>query len=276
MKKWILLLALLSFRAYALENTCGENCVYSMFENGTDENGNVTYTLVLEPSDTTKTATIGPYSRTSDYHTSAPWGRTNVSRVEVKEGITDIGGHAFEDMPSITYVDLPTGLKTIGVEAFNQAGIKTLTIPDSVTDIGEWAFSSNKFLTTLVLGENLQNIGAKAFANNQSLKNVVIPESVLNLSSTTFGGVGSYRRSVLLDNIYCSNAQNEQCDAAVADMGIVSKTYEKYGNGYLFDGKFYAKFSDIGTPNHVKKRIYTTDEASRISGKKNSVSIRYK
>ena len=280
MKKWILLFAFLSFKAYAEENVCGTNCVYSMFENGTDENGNVTYTLVLEPSDSTKTAKIGSYARVADtesstgHSTNAPWFQTAVTRVEVKEGITDIGAHAFEDMPSITSVELPSGLKSIGNEAFNHAELKTLTIPDSVTDIGSWAFSSNKSLTTLVLGENLQNIGANAFANNQLLKSVVIPDSVVNLSATAFGGITSY--TMLLNEIYCSNAQTEQCDAAVAYMGLSSKTYEKYGDGYLFDGKFYAKFSDIGSQDYVKKRIYTVDEANKVSGKKNTFKIRYK
>ena len=55
------------------------------------------------------------------------------------------------------------------------------------------------------------------------------------------------------------------------------KTYEKFGNQYYSNGKFYNSFNDIGTPKYIKKRIYTIDEATKVSKETgNTFKLRYK
>lgn len=82
---------------------------------------------------------------------SSPWLRTakNISDIKsivIEEGITSIGAKAFYDLEYVSSVSLPSTLTKIGAEAFrvfstdNCASMfKTITIPASVTEIGEKA-----------------------------------------------------------------------------------------------------------------------------------------
>ena len=45
---------------------------------------------------------------------------------------------------------------------------------------------------------------------------------------------------------------------------------------FIVGGKFYASLDDFLTGNYVKHRIYTIDEANRVAGEKNRVSITYR
>ena len=52
--------------------------------------------------------------------------------------------------------------------------------------------------------------------------------------------------------------------------------YQKDGKEYFYNNRWYASPNDIGTTNHIKKRIYTINEANAVAGKVNSVKIRYR
>ncbi len=66
--------------------------------------------------------------------------------------------------------------------------IKTVVIPDSVTKIGEGAFSGCTNLQTVVLGKNVKYINAKAFYKCTKIKKIVIPDSVEKIGKQAFFG----------------------------------------------------------------------------------------
>ena len=45
---------------------------------------------------------------------------------------------------------------------------------------------------------------------------------------------------------------------------------------FIVGGKFYASLDDLAQGKYIPKRIYTIDEANRVAGEKNRVSIRYR
>lgn len=63
-------------------------------------------------------------------------------------------------------------------------------IPDSVEEIGEFAFS-NKSFEKLILPNGLKKIGDSAFSGCYRLKNIVIPESVIEIGNNPFIGCTS-------------------------------------------------------------------------------------
>lgn len=282
MKKWVLMLVFcLFFNAHADElPLCGTNCTYSLVQNGTDKNNEPTYTLIMEPIDQNQEAsTLGSATCTGGCHNTSLWANSNVTKVEFKEGITKIGGSTLEFMPTVTEITLPQGLKEVGQEAFYGVRITNIDIPNTVTSIGSWAFIIST-LQSVNLPQNLTSIGDIAFANS-SLTEVVIPESVTTLSNSAFGYNNPSWKSAAIKNLYCSEALKSQCKAAVQwkkDLGqtINVIAYQKYGDEYYVDGRFYEKPQDIGTKNHIKKRIYTIEEANRVAGEKNRVSIKYR
>ena len=66
--------------------------------------------------------------------------------------------------------------------------IRSVTIQQNVTSIGDRAFNGCSALTTLSLGEDIQTIGNYAFENCTSLTGVTIPQSVTSIGDYAFEG----------------------------------------------------------------------------------------
>lgn len=88
-----------------------------------------------------------------------------------------------------------TWYKVIGIEVtsnnamtLNATNLKSITIPDTVTYIGEGgAFYNCESLETVIIqGNNLTTIGHHAFSGCKNLKSINIPDSVTNIGYCSF------------------------------------------------------------------------------------------
>ena len=64
--------------------------------------------------------------------------------------------------------------------------VKTLIISDSVTSIGDYAFSDCYALTSVNIPNSVKSIGSGAFKDCTSLTSITIPDSVTSINSYTF------------------------------------------------------------------------------------------
>jgi hypothetical protein len=87
--------------------------------------------------------------------------------------VTVVKGFQYKGITSVT---IPNSVTHIGKYAFLFNPLTSITIPDSVIEIGEEAFCSNR-LTSVSLGNNIRSIGGLAFYENQ-LTDITIPDSV--------------------------------------------------------------------------------------------------
>ena len=145
----------------------------------------------------------------------------SLTSVTIPDSVTSIGEHAFEACYSLTSVTIPdsvtsiggwafescSNLESIAVSAYNTAyasedgilythdmktllccpGAKTsVTIPDSVTSIGGWAFEWCYSLTSVTIPDSVTSIGEYAFAWCESLTSVTIPRSVTKIGENAF------------------------------------------------------------------------------------------
>ncbi|MGN0223691.1 MAG: leucine-rich repeat domain-containing protein [Muribaculaceae bacterium] len=69
-----------------------------------------------------------------------------------------------------------------------KASIKSVIIPDCVTEIGDEAFHECKNMETIAIGQGIKKIGVRAFCNCSTLKSVVIPDSVTEIGYAAFLG----------------------------------------------------------------------------------------
>lgn len=111
--------------------------------------------------------------------------------------VTGLGKDSFTGYPfagdwykfgrNIRSVTIPQSVTSIGDSAFSFCiALTEVTIPQSVTSIGDSAFGRCYKLQTLSLGENIETIGNRAFEDCWDLTNVTIPEKVETINPDTF------------------------------------------------------------------------------------------
>ncbi len=107
------------------------------------------------------------------------------------EAVERIPANLCYKMSKLTSVTIPYSVTSIGNYAFSGCtGLTSITIPESVTSIGESAFYGCKNIETIVFGSGIETIGSNAFANCQSIYEMTIyATKVPNISENTFSGV---------------------------------------------------------------------------------------
>lgn len=94
------------------------------------------------------------------------------SNYSVKSNTKTIADYAFADV--------------VGNE--NHRNLKSISIPNSVTNIGSSAFSNCAKLTSITIPDGVTGIGDRAFSGCSSLTSITIPDSVTSIGSSAFGG----------------------------------------------------------------------------------------
>ncbi|MDR0920423.1 MAG: leucine-rich repeat protein, partial [Oscillospiraceae bacterium] len=104
---------------------------------------------------------------------------------------------------------IPDGVNSIDDWAFDHSDLTSITIPESVTSIGDAAFQSCENLTSISIPEGVTSIGTAMFNNCSSLTSITIPESVTSIGEDAFyncdsltisGYTGSYAETYALEN----------------------------------------------------------------------------
>lgn len=84
---------------------------------------------------------------------------------------------------------IPDSVTSIGNSAFWYCnGLTRITIPDSVTSIGDYAFRYCRSLTSVTIGNGVQRIEYQAFYDCSGLTSITIPDSVKRIRSDAFNG----------------------------------------------------------------------------------------
>ena len=161
----------------------------------------------------------------------APWfsRHHSITAVEIGEGITSIGNHAFTNSPNLTKVTISDSVISIGESAFALCqSLINVTIPDSVTSIGGYAFNSCKFLTKITIPDSVTSIGQAAFAWCKSLTEIIIPDSVISIGQGAFCGCSSLTKITIPNYITsigdstfstCSSLKNIMIPYGVTSIG---------------------------------------------------------
>ncbi len=121
---------------------------------------------------------------------------TSLNCVTIPNSVTNIGAAAFDYCTSLTDIKIPDSVVSIedgfrvpedvqprGV--FGRCALTSITIPNSVTYIGKYAFVSCTSLTNVTIGYGVTTIGYGAFESS-GLTSVTIPGSVTNIGESAF------------------------------------------------------------------------------------------
>ena len=138
--------------------------------------------------------------------------------------VTITGANQFETIMSLAIPETIEGnpVTAIGDWAFglpeeNNGQLVCVTIPDSVTSIGEGAFVENYNLKSVIIGNGVRSIGASAFAYCYGLENVQIGNNVTTLGRSAFWYCG-LKSIIIPDSVKSIGIQ------AFGDCGLESIT----------------------------------------------------
>ena len=123
-----------------------------------------------------------------------PWAeyKSQIEKVIVKKGVTDLGWNAFSGCTELTKVVLPEGVENIGYKTFSSCDkLEEIELPGTVTVVGSYTFKGCTSLKKVVLPYGVKEIEKAAFADCTSLKQIDIPNSVLKIYDGAFFGCTS-------------------------------------------------------------------------------------
>jgi uncharacterized protein YjdB/uncharacterized protein YkwD len=126
---------------------------------------------------------------------------------KIPNSVTKIGSCAFINNACLTSIDL-NKVQTIESSAFQGTQLQSVTIPDSVTSVGDFTFYKSNVqsvtfgkgltetsyqmfencynLTTINFGSTLTTLGAQSFAYCTALKSVTLPANIKEIESGCF------------------------------------------------------------------------------------------
>ena len=116
------------------------------------------------------------------------------SIVDIPATVTAIGEGAFAGRSTLTHVNFPEGLTSIGVRAFQATGLEQVEIPEGVISIGRYAFSECRRLQSFRLGLNspLKSIEDGLVSGCSQLRNFYLPIStscrIASIGESAFSG----------------------------------------------------------------------------------------
>ena len=107
---------------------------------------------------------------------------------------------SFRNQKIESYI-IPDSVTDIGDYAFSHSSLSNIVIPDSVTAIGEYAFEYCSSLSNIVIPNSVTAIGDFAFSDCSSLSNIVIPDSVTAIGNRAFSCCSSLSNIVIPDSV---------------------------------------------------------------------------
>lgn len=167
---------------------------------------------------------------------------TNLESVTLPEGLAIIGNEAFYKS-GVKTVSLPSTLSSMGASAFRECvNLQGIVLPDALKDIAEYSFCGCSNLKTVSFGNQIASIENNAF-DHTGVENVVFPNSVKTIGVQAFANcpmlksiiINDASVSVKLGAFYnCVNLENVNLGNAVYDIGDIDG--DVYRTKGVFEG----------------------------------------
>ncbi|MBR5176415.1 MAG: leucine-rich repeat protein [Bacteroidales bacterium] len=114
--------------------------------------------------------------------------RTDISSVEIPEGVTSLSSGVFDSCGELVSVSLPSSLEVIGANAFSFCNkLEEITLPDGLKEIGHEAFWSTG-IKSFILPKGVEELPNMVFHECHNLKFVTLHSNLKVIGSGAFEG----------------------------------------------------------------------------------------
>ena len=156
---------------------------------------------------------------------------TQLTKVILAKTLESIPVWAFGSCTSLADVTWPQNLKTISYYAFYEAPIATLQLPETVTSIGDKAFSNNKAITRFVFPKHVGKV-LSTFSGCTNLTEVVLPEDATEIYTEAFMGTGI--KQIIIPEGYTTIMEEAFKSCQQVETIVLPSTLTTFKGGYHF------------------------------------------
>lgn len=156
---------------------------------------------------------------------------TQLTKVILAKTLESIPVWAFGSCTSLADVTWPQNLKTISYYAFYEAPIATLQLPETVTSIGDKAFSNNKAITRFVFPKHVGKV-LSTFSGCTNLTEVVLPEDATEIYKEAFMGTGI--KQIIIPEGYTTIMEEAFKSCPQLETIVLPSTLTTFKGGYHF------------------------------------------
>lgn len=154
---------------------------------------------------------------------------------------------------------------SVGTAAFYNSKTTQITLPDTVTTIGWWAFYGCKLLENVQFGNSITTICYGAFMNCSSLRSASLPMSINKIEADAFAVSCTTNKNV--NDIYSglnTSFQKYTVDNTFTIEGYAGTYAQNYAddNSLVFNNIGRIMFGDVNCDGHVDET--DVDELERI------------
>lgn len=112
-----------------------------------------------------------------------------------------IGQYAFVGCNNLEDIQLNEGLKEVGFAAFWLTPLTSIVLPNSVEQLGTWAFAEMPNLTSVTIGDEIEKIPYSAFKNCVRLVDVRLGQQVNTIANSAFEGCTALEHITLPETV---------------------------------------------------------------------------
>ena len=185
--------------------------------------------------------------------TSRPWAdqAAGIAVVHFSGNIETLVSSAFADT-ALQSITIPDSVRAIGNFAFyNCKDLQTVDLPAGLQSIGEGAFSGCSSLQISSLPEGLESIGSRAFMNCTSITSLTVPNSVVsmgdlifrycnNLKNLTLPFLGNTRNDTFACGFSRFFADNSDYTCSALETVTVTDAYNIQEKAFKYEANAYA------------------------------------
>ena len=165
---------------------CGDNVYYGFSEDGE--------TLALFGTGATWDYTFDMSQ--SPICTSPFYDNSNLEKIIVEDGITEIGDYLFMNCFNTISVSVPSTVTRLGKNSMQGLKFVSFDIPEGVTSIAEYAFCNCQQLESVTIPEGVTSIADNTFKYCYNISSITVPQNV------TYVGAGAFSGMVALTDLF--------------------------------------------------------------------------